>query len=417
MQIDTQYIILVPVLLQIFGLSFAIWSDPYIGKGQKKTLLSIMALVSCLVIQNVANYLLATKYNMPYARTVVDIIGYWIRPLILMALLVPNKHAKEFIVGWILIAINTLVYFTAFFSGIAFSISEEGAFLRGPLGYTSHIISLILLIYILFLALQRFRSEDRVDNAIPIISAITIVLAVAADSFLTYMPYPLDFLTITVASACVFCYIWLHFHLVQEYERAEQAERRIQIMMSQIQPHFLYNTLSTIQSLCRINPEKAAEVTERFGTYLRQNLDALNTTNLVNIEKEIEHSKVYSDIEKVRFPKIEVIYDIGDTNFSVPALSVQPLVENAIRHGVRGKEEGLVSVSTHDAGDFHEIKVYDNGVGFDVEAKRHEDVSNHIGLTNVKERIEKMTGGTLVADSVIGEWTTVTIRIPKGRTE
>ena len=189
------------------------------------------------------------------------------------------------------------------------------------------------------------------------------------------------------------------------------AEQRIEIMMTQIQPHFLNNTLSTIQALCRIDPEKAFDTTAKFGTYLRQNIEFLNQPDLIPLEKEIEHTRLYADIERLRFPNITVVYDLGDTEFSLPVLTIQPLVENAIRHGVRIRKSGLVTVRTQAYDDRHEITITDNGKGFEPRTATRGGM--HIGIQNVRERIERMCGGTLKIDSKIGEGTTVTIQLPR----
>ena len=97
---------------------------------------------------------------------------------------------------------------------------------------------------------------------------------------------------------------------------------------------------------------------------------------------------MYADIEKVRFPNITVNYDIKYDDFSLPALTVQPLVENAIRHGVRHREHGIITVHADKTDIGIVITVNDNGVGFNVE--NTQKTGTHIGLTNVKERIEKM---------------------------
>lgn len=197
----------------------------------------------------------------------------------------------------------------------------------------------------------------------------------------------------------------------REHEKALQAEQRIQIMMTQIQPHFLYNTIATIRALCRRDAKKAGEVAEKFGDYLRQNLDALGTVGLISFRKELEHTQIYAEIEMVRFENIRVQYEVRDDQFSLPPLTVQPLVENAIRHGVRIREEGIVKVSAWRDENTHVIEVWDNGTGFDV--KKIEEADNsHIGIRNVRERIEKMCGGSLKVESRMDEGTTVTITIP-----
>ena len=211
--------------------------------------------------------------------------------------------------------------------------------------------------------------------------------------------------------SCVAYYIWLHLQFVREHEEALVAGQRMQIMMTQIQPHFLYNTIATIRALCRRDAEKAGDVAEKFGDYLRQNLDSLNIVGLIPFQKELEHTKIYAEIEMVRFENFRMEYDIRDDDFLVPPLTVQPLVENAIRHGVRIREEGIVRVSAWREGNSFEVMVQDNGVGFDIGGIDSAD-SSHIGIRNVRERIETMCGGTLKVESVFGEGTKVTISLP-----
>ena len=155
----------------------------------------------------------------------------------------------------------------------------------------------------------------------------------------------------------------------------------------------------------------AAEITEKFGSYLRQNLDSLSLTGLIPFQKELEHTMTYTDIEMVRFENIDVEYDIRETEFSVPPLCLQPIVENSIRHGVRIREQGRIRVSTDRKEGYYEIRVEDNGVGFDVSHMKEADES-HIGIRNVRERIESMCKGQLIIESRKDEGTTVRILIP-----
>jgi len=104
---------------------------------------------------------------------------------------------------------------------------------------------------------------------------------------------------------------------------------------------------------------------------------------------------------------------VSDNDFEVPALLVQPLVENAIRHGIRIREKGLVTVSTRKTPEHHIIVVKDNGKGFDTNLLAGMD-GTHVGLRNVQERVEKMCGGTMTIISRIDSGTTITIRIPVG---
>ncbi len=405
-------ILLLSLLLQLMGLAFAVLIDPYIRKKHKSVMLVIVSLVFSMILQNLADYMLRDGTSRSLARTMVCIYGYSVRPMLIVLFFYIVGKRKSYRAAWLLVAGNALMHFTALFSGICFRISADNHFLRGPLGYTSHIVSALLLLYLLYISIGEYSRVKKRDAVFPVSNVLIIVAAVATDTFADNGNRPISILTAATVSSCLFYYVWLHLQFVREHEQALKAEQRIQIMMSQIQPHFLYNTLSTIQALCRIDPEKAFITTEKFGSYLRQNIDSLGQPNLIPAQKELEHTRIYAEIEALRFPSVRFEYDTPDLDFRIPALTIQPLVENAVNHGVRLCREGVVTIQTRRTGDGHEITVRDNGRGFDVNAPENGEGS-HIGLRNVRERVGQMCGGTLTVESAVDRGTTVTIRIPK----
>ena len=403
--------ILIVLLLQIIGLTFAVFVDPYIRKSDKRIMGIIILLVFGLIVQNVMGYMVDQKGTMPYVRTWIGIIGYIIRPVIIVLFCYIVNRGRSNRIAWMMIGVNALIYLTASFSPVAFSISENNEFQRGPLGYSCHIVSGILLAYLIFLTIRKYNRLKGAEMLIPLFNALLIVVSVFLDTFVDYREFSITFLSVAVCNSCVFYYIWLHLQFVREHEEALKAEQRIQIMVSQIQPHFLFNTLSTIQALCLIDPKRAFDTTEKFGSYLHKNIDSLSRPNLITIAEELEHTRIYSEIEMIRFPNIHVDYDIRDTDFDLPPLTIQPLVENAIRHGVRIRDYGQVTVSTDRTEQYHTIRIQDNGVGFDVDSIKEADIT-HIGLRNVKERLETMCEGSMMIYSKIEQGTTIVIRIP-----
>ena len=402
-------IVLVILAVQLLGLLLSVIIDPYV-KVKKKLLIEVIILLFSLLLQNYMEYRFDTDINMPYLRTIVGIYGYCVRPMILALFCCIVKNIGRSKIVWILNIINAIVHLTALFSGICFTITEDNSFVRGPLGYTCHIISGLLLAYLLWQTFREFVHVKKSDMIIPILNVIVIPISVLFDSEY-YVLAPYTFLTIAVVTGTMFYYIWLHMQFVREHEEDLKAQQRIQIMMTQIQPHFLYNTLATLKAMCKKDPDTAAELAEKFGLYLRQNLDSLGTVGRIPFEKELEHTRLYAGIEMVRFENLDVKYHITDASFTVPPLSLQPLVENAIKHGVRIREKGIVEVTTAFKDGFHEITVSDNGTGFDVK-KAEKAEGSHIGLKNVRERIEQMCNGTLTIDSREDEGTTIIIRIP-----
>ncbi len=409
--IHVERLLVMTLLLQLIGLGFAVVVDPYIQKKQKRSMLIIIVLVISLIFQNLLGYWLDDRGNSPLMRTVVGIYGYTVRPAILgVFFYIVGTEVKGRLL-WGMIALNGLIHMTALFSGICFRITPYNHFVRGPLGYSCHMVSALLLLNLVYVTFKEYSRHKVIETWIPVSNAGLIVVAVLMDTFTGHQEYPISFLTVAVVTSCVFYYIWLHLQFVRRHEQDLMAAQRIQIMMSQIKPHFLYNTLSTIQALCRIEPEKAFDTTGKLGAYLRQNIDAIGEADLIPLSRELEHTRIYAEIEMIRFPNIKVEYHIMDWNVRVPPLSIQPIVENAIRHGVRVRKSGLVVVTVEKKDDRHVITVRDNGKGFDT-SSLEEAGKEHIGIRNVRERIERMAKGEMTIESRPGEGTCVVITLP-----
>lgn len=396
----------IALCLQLFGTVFALIIDQYIGRYNKRIMLISVLLVLTLVIQQQAGAYFDRNVIIS-GRTAAAVYGYSIRPVIICMFMQLFGRIKW---PWLLVAANAAVYSTAFFSDIAFAYNEKNDFLRGPLGFSCHIVSTLLLILLAYRTVRYFRTRPKRQLIFPLLVVVLIISATLTDTYI-FQSYNIDILTVASVSSCIFYYIWLHLQFVSEHERDMMAEQRIKIMMSQIQPHFLFNTLTTIQSLCTSDPELAADTIQKFSVYLRRNIDLLNNDTLIPFEKELEYTRVYSHIEMIRFPNVKLSYDIQDKDFELPALVVQAMVENAISHGVRIRKEGLVCVSARRTDGYHEISVRDNGRGFDVDKALNAD-STHIGLRNTRERVERICGGTVEITSVPDEGSEIVIRIP-----
>ena len=193
---------------------------------------------------------------------------------------------------------------------------------------------------------------------------------------------------------------------------AELKESRISIMLSQIQPHFIYNTLGTIERMCLKDPQKAFDLVRNFSLYLRGNFSELDSVTPIRFADEIKHVEYYVNIEKVRFPDMSIEYDVEATEFVLPALSVQPLVENAIKHGLMRLETGgTVKIHSYETPTHFCVEVTDDGVGFDTDAPI--DEKKHVGLRNIRGRLKAMVNGALVMESKPGIGTKAIIMIPK----
>ena len=406
--------ILFPMLFLLLGLGFTVVIDPYIQQKQRRIMLLIVVLCLSLIVQNLWENELFVSHSHLALKNLLSAYGYSVRPVFLVLFLSIVWPEGKMWPAWTLAGINAALYFSSPFTKLCFEIREfDFAALQGPLWFSCILVSGVLLLELLIRTILRYREMRRLEQLIPVSVALIIAASVALDMNVGMAQQPVAFLTIAIVVGSVFYYIWLHLQFVREHEKDLMASQRIQIMMTQIQPHFLFNALNTIRALYSKDPSLADRTLEDFSTYLRQNLESLSQTDLVPVTKELEHTRLYAEIEVLRFPNIHVEYRTWDQDFQIPALTIQPLVENAIRHGVRSRKDGLVTVTTVCESGCHRITVQDNGVGFDTK-KQESFAETHIGLRNVKNRIEQMCGGTMILRSEIGAGTCVMLIIPDG---
>ena len=192
-------------------------------------------------------------------------------------------------------------------------------------------------------------------------------------------------------------------------QQREIAQQHAGILVLQMRPHFIYNTMMSIYCLCSQDPEKAQQVILDFTTYLRKNFTAVASDAPIPFSSELEHTRAYLAVEQAQYAKsLSVDYDTPHTFFRVPPLTLQPIVENAVKHG--RDSDGLlrISVRTRKTDTGSEITVSDNGRGFDLT----DDGGVHIALNNIRQRLEMMCGGTLTITPNDGGGTVVTLTVP-----
>lgn len=327
------------------------------------------------------------------------------------------KISNRLILGWIVIL---LVYLGGYHFQLM-PITEEGW-----MSIIAFFVALFILIDFIMLYLDyKEYPEEQLKLVIASSAILTISIIVELFYFVCYFSYWFYPFEIGLVIYAILQYTVLY----KQAERREKLSRRateleaelvesqVAITLSQIQPHFLYNSLTAIQTLCMQDPEKARVSLGDFAKYLRGNMDSLNSKELIPFSKELEHTRHYVQLERMRYGEyLEIEYFIDDEDFSIPALTLQPLVENAIKHGIGAKEEGgSVLISVYREDDSVILRVEDDGVGFDMDKNESNDAErSHVGLKNVAQRIEKMAGGKLVIESSVGEGTIATIILPQG---
>lgn len=316
-------------------------------------------------------------------------------------------------IACILLMVYVILLIITQFTTIIYYITEENIYHRGPL-YPVLLISPALLMLLNLIALIKYRKDLtsrqwRAFSVYLILPLVCMLIQMCIYGFLL--------IAIGTSISSFFMLIFIITDNMEQYvnEREENARAQASIKVLQMRPHFIYNTMTSIYYLCEQNPKKAMETIDNFTNYLRKNFSAIAKNGTIPFRDELEHVRAYLAIEKVRFEgKLFVEFDTPHTNFRIPPLTLQPIIENSIKYGVDPELEPLyITVQTNETDNGSEIIVIDNGPGFD-ETGNTDDIGRepHIAIGNIRERLSMMCGGTISFSIRDEGGTVVRIRIP-----
>lgn len=320
-----------------------------------------------------------------------------------------NEKAVN-VINYALFAVFIVLDIVNIFTGIFFT-AENGAYLRSKTMILSQGYQFVMFVLIAIVTATNKNLNVREKTAFSLYCFLPFVAIIFQNVF---KGYAIAYASIIIAIEVLFFFVNVQKNIDLANEKEKNKDAQIKIMLSQIKPHFVYNSLSSISTLITINPDKAQAALDDFTEYLRHNLSSLTETRLIPFEDELKHIKTYVSLEKMRFnDRITVNYDIKAVDFNVPPLSIQPIVENAIKHGILKRiEGGTITVKTIETTDSYVVEVIDDGVGFDMQEVNFED-NTHVGINNVKFRI-KNCGGEVAVKSEVGKGTFVTVNFKKG---
>ena len=254
---------------------------------------------------------------------------------------------------------------------------------------------------------RRARLSKRHFRAL-LIFLIPLTISLMVSAFI-YFPLITD---ISISILALTMFIIILSDEVEQSLRQEQeiARQHASIMALQMRPHFIYNTMTSIYYLCDQDPARAKQITMDFTTYLRKNFTALASEELIPFTEELEHTRAYLAVEQAQFDdRLFVDYDTPHTAFRLPPLTLQPIVENAVKHGMDPEAEPLrITIRTRDTAAGSEISVLDNGPGYEAADKD----TPHVALKNIRQRLELMCRGSMRIESLKGGGTAVTVTIP-----
>lgn len=312
----------------------------------------------------------------------------------------------------IILVLEILVILSNVFTHHIFIIAPPGVFQAQPTEWLCYPYFFILLV---FCAATQVLSDTDFQTKRSLMLSLLIPLLIVVLNLFRYYLSCVFYLGMQLSLLFIYGNIYVQRGWEILHQRNELTQTQLHSMLHQIDPHLIYNTLGSISALCQSNPEKAAQLTDSFSAYLRSNFNDIATNDVIHFEDEIDHLAHYISIEKVRFPGISVRYDLDITDFMLPSLSIQPLVENAIVHGIQEREDGVgtVSISTGETDTDIIIRITDNGVGFSKEELIQNRDLPEIGIPNVRKRLEMLFKGTLEVRSVPNLGTICTITLPK----
>ena len=340
--------------------------------------------------------------------------------LYLLDIVDPEEKRKELrYIQILLVVLQAILLIISQFTGLFYIIDEANIYHRQPLYPLSYLLTAIAIGLDLFI-LIKYRNKLNHRQKAALWTYFLVPLAAAA---IQLFIYGINIVILSTVIAGLIMYFYIITDQTERFYRQqkENADLKFRVLQSQIQPHFLFNSLATIRVLCRVDPPEAERAVGLFSQYLRHNMSSIGSDKMIPFSKELEHTKAYLQLQKIRFGEdLTAEFDLSCTEFLLPALTLQPLVENAVSHGIRKNPDGRgnVLVRTREYEDRFVVDVIDDGPGFDTSILNldlrqnpsdENDWETHIGLKNVRNRLGQTGRGELVIDSAPGKGTKASI--------
>lgn len=307
-----------------------------------------------------------------------------------------------------------MIVSTPFVEQIAYY-TPDAIFVAGPL-YPLLVLPISLIMILNSTALiRRRRKLTRKAFCAFLITFVPLTIVLIVHMFTEV--FPLVGISLAICAISMFRFILgedIRQSIRQQQEIADQqreiARQRANITVLQLRPHFIFNTMTSIYALCALDPKKAQEVTLDFTTYLRKNFTAIASDETIPFTEELAHARAYLAVEKAQFEdELMVDYDTPHTFFRIPPLTLQPIVENAVKHGLDPDAGQLhIKIRTRQTNAGSEVIVEDDGIGYTPVL----DEEPHIALANIQQRLAMMCGGTMSITPRSGGGTMVKLYIP-----
>lgn len=305
--------------------------------------------------------------DMIHIRLIASTAMYMIRPFtILVALVVLVTDTKKRILLAMPAVINALLFLpSAFGARFVFWIDQSNHWKATPLSNSIFIVQLVYVLVLLILSITQLKENNfNLSVILFTIVLLSFTIAVLEDkSTLTGYSTPVT----TLCGLAYYIYLAsMHRQQLSNkmiLQEKQLAEDKLALLRSQIQPHFIYNSINIIRTLIRTDEARAVETIDDFSDYLRAHFRTIESGDMVAFETEIENIKAFLALAEADHTRdIQVVYDLKETDFRIPQLSLEPIVENAVKHGI-DDDGGTITISSFRRDGCYIIRTTDSGRG------------------------------------------------------
>ena len=403
------------LLLMALGIVFAALM-PTIDRWDKRYFIALFSMLLALSIVLFTDVILWGRPGMLDAEIVI-----WFMEFLLLSVLMwmsmifllhrtgeSVKNSLLFKAATALWGVFFILLIAAQFTDVIYSVTPDALCERGPL-FAVMLIPLVLMMLLNIGGTFRRRSKLSKRHYVAHLTYILpMTAAVCAHMF--FLASVLIVFGVALCALVMYGLIISDSVIRYAKQQREIANQRAGLMVLQMRPHFIYNTMMGIYYLCDQDPQKAKQVTLDFTTYLRKNFTAITNEDTIPFSEELEHTRAYLAVEQAQFEdSLFVRFDTPHTAFRVPPLTLQPIVENAVKHCMYASSDPIhISVVTRQTDAASEIIVEDDGPGF----KPADDNEPHVALENIRQRLDLMCGGELTIAPREGGGTLVKVTIP-----
>lgn len=404
------------LLLVLLGLLTSLHL-PGLDRRSKAFFASSFAVLALSIVAYIVDISIFTEPNLAWAGRIVAFFETFL-PALLMPLLTVyillrcGKRVRESISFYLSLALVVALFVLLMvtnFTGVIYEFTQDNQFVRGDL-YWVLIVPLLALISTNLFEVIRWRKTLGKHYFVAfLIYLLPPLVSMAVQAFLD--AFLLIVISLSISAFSMFGIILSA--QVSQYLRQQReiADQRASIAVLQMRPHFIYNTMTSIYYLCEQDAEKAQQVILDFTTYLRKNFSAIAGKGSIPFTEELEHARAYLAVVKAQFEdSLSVEFDTPHTSFRLPPLTLQPLVENAVKYGLDAdaKEPLRVYVKTEETEEGSLLSVMDSGPGF----SKDDNGEPHIALNNIRERLSAI-GGTLTISDGENGGTLIRVFVPK----